>query len=278
MACPLCPKGSLPASYADVNYKPQGRDQKLVISQNERASEKHTHSISCYVSGDPKWKTAIIVCHDVFGKDMGKHKALCDALAAGGHYVICPDFFEGGSIEPYYKSKEVPAGLEWLRRFNWQHCSNILEHVYLHLEENGIKKVGAIGFCWGCWVVAKMTQDHAKCQAGVWAHPSVFVGKDLYEGETEHELAAAVKSPTLIMPSKQEPDFYRNGELVKIIQANGVAAENVDFSDMLHGWVTRGAGWLGTYYQGTTDVKATIGVQRAINISLGFYAKHFGQY
>ena len=78
-------------------------------------------------------------------------------------------------------------------------------------KEKGITKTGSIGFCWGSWVVAKMTQNRENCQAGVWAHPSVFVAKDLYEGETEQELTERVKAATLVMPSKQEPDFYRNG-------------------------------------------------------------------
>merc|ERR1712186_99101 len=54
-------------------------------------------------------------------------------------------------------------------------------------------------------------------------HPSVQVGKELYEGETEHELTEAVRSPTLILPSPQEPTFYRNGELARIMEGNGVA-------------------------------------------------------
>merc|ERR1711924_259152 len=55
------------------------------------------------------------------------------------------------------------------------------------------------GFCWGSWVVAKMTQNRENCQAGVWAHPSVFVAKDLYEGETEQELTERVKAATPVM-------------------------------------------------------------------------------
>ena len=262
MACQLCPKGSLPASYGDKHYTAKGKEVKLGDQ-------------CAYVVGDSKWKSAVIVCHDVFGPNKGTHHQLCDALAAGGHYVIMPDFFNGGSIEPYYASKQVPKGVEWLKEFDWKHCSTVLDAVHAHLKDEGIERTGSIGFCWGSWVVAKLTQDASKCQAGVWAHPSVFVGKDLYEGETEQELTAAVKAPTLVMPSKQEPDFYKNGELTKIAEANGVPWETIDFKDQMHGWVIRGSGWLGSYYENdTTDVRAIIGVQRAVNAALGFYAKH----
>jgi len=260
--CGLCPKGALPAMYADEHYAPKGEEVTL-------------GDHSAYVVGDAKWGSAVIVCHDVFGPSKGTHHQLCDALADGGHYVILPDFFKGGSIEPYYASNTVPKGLEWLKQFNWAHCSKVLDSVHAHLQEKGIDKIGSIGFCWGAWVVAKMCQNPARCQAGVWAHPSVFVGKDLYEGETEQELCAAVRAPTLVMPSKQEPDFYRNGDLAKIAEKNGVAWDLVDFPKQNHGWVIRGSGWLGSYYErGTTDAKAIIGVKRAVNATLGFYAKH----
>merc|ERR1712193_255445 len=222
MAFQLCPKGSLPASYGDKHYTAKGKEVKLGDQ-------------CAYVVGDSKFKSAVIVCHDVFG----------------------------------------PKGVEWLKEFDWKHCSTVLDAVHAHLKDEGIERTGSIGFCWGSWVVAKLTQDASKCQAGVWAHPSVFVGKDLYEGETEQELTAAVKAPTLVMPSKQEPDFYKNGELTKIAEANGVPWETIDFKDQMHGWVIRGSGWLGSYYENdTTDVRAIIGVQRAVNAALGFYAKH----
>lgn len=39
--------------------------------------------------------------------------------------------------------------------------------------------------------------------------------------------------------------------------------------------MTRSAGWLGKYYEaGSDQIKAAVGVQRAVNASLGFYAKH----
>jgi len=264
MSCPLCPKGSLPASYGESeHYKVKGSEEDLAPG------------VSCYISGDPKWGSAVIVCHDVFGPNKGKHHQFADAIANGGHYVVMPDFFQGGSIEPYYASNTVPQGLEWLKQFNWKHCSGILEKVHEHLREKGIERIGSVGFCWGAWVVAKLCQKKEFCQSGVWAHPSCCVAKELYEGETEQELADAVRAPTLILPSKQEPEFYKNGELVGIMEKNSIAAEAIHFSDMRHGWVTRGAGWLGEYYQSdTTEVNAIIGVQRAVNLTLGFYAKH----
>ena len=68
-------------------------------------------------------------------KPKGTHHQFADAIAAGGHYVVMPDFFQGGSIEPYYASNTVPEGVEWLKKFNWKHCSGILDKVYDHITE-----------------------------------------------------------------------------------------------------------------------------------------------
>lgn len=260
----VCPDGSLPLAYNAPEYVAKGKEFTL-------------GGAKIYASGDPQWKSSVVVMHDVFGPERRDHKALCDALAAGGHYVVMPDFFEGGSIEPFYKAKQIPEGKQWLKKFNWAHCSPILEDVYAHLREKGVERTGSIGFCWGAWAVAKACQDPSKMQAGVWCHPSVQVGKELYEGETEHELTDAVRSPTLICPSPQEKEFYRNGELARIMDKNGVANDMVYFHDQSHGWVVRAAGFLGKSWEdngGERDLNSIVGVQRAVNLALGFYAKH----
>jgi len=260
----VCPEGALPASFNETAYVPKGKELSI-------------GGAKVYTTGDPRWKSSIIVMHDVFGANGGDHKALCDGLAAGGHYVVMPDFFEGGSIEPYYKANKVPEGKTWLKKFGWAHCSPILDQVHEHLRENGVDRTGSIGFCWGAWAVAKACQEPSKVQAGVWCHPSCQVGKELYEGETEHELADAVRAATLILPSPQEPKLYSNGELSKIMDRNGVANDMVYFKDQTHGWVVRAAGFLGRSWEecgGQKDANSIIGVQRAVNLALGWYAKH----
>merc|ERR1711976_99271 len=99
----------------------------------------------------------------------------------------------------------------------------------------------------------------------------------LYEGETEHELTAALQSPTLILPSPQDPEFYRNGELAVIMNENDVPNDMVYFDDQVHGWVVRAAGFLGRSWEacgGEADVHAAVGMNRAVSLALGWYAKH----
>mmetsp|Transcript_8589 Transcript_8589/g.22157 ORF Transcript_8589/g.22157 Transcript_8589/m.22157 type:complete len:267 (-) Transcript_8589:112-912(-) len=263
MACPVCPQGALPATFEN-EYQGKGEFHKM-------------GGTDVYIVGDPKWESAIVLMHDVFGAHRGNTKAICDALARGGYYVVMPDFFEHGSIEPFYKSGEIEGGKKWLAKFDWAHCSAILKAVYAHLKEKGIKRTGSVGFCWGAWTVAKACMDPSTMQAGVWFHPSLQVDVVLFQGKTEHELTADVRSPTLICPSSQEAEFYRNGELKEIMNKNGVANDMVYFKEEKHGWMVRGSGPLGTPWEevdGVKNLRSIIDVQRGVDLTLGFYAKH----
>jgi len=234
---------------------------------------------SCYRVGH-NWGTAVVVMHDVFGPDSGGHKQICDRLADGGHYVVMPDFFEGGSVEPYYKAGRVPDGKKWLSKFGWnQHCGPIMEGVYEHLYKDiKVDRCGSIGFCWGAWAVAKTCQDPQKMHAGVWAHPSCQVGHELYGEGDEFELASLVQSPTLILPTPQDEAMYLDGSLTRRMHANCITTDCIYFpAPVTHGFFVRAAGFLGKSWEdcgGQRDMAEYVAVNRGINLSLGWFAKH----
>jgi len=250
---------------ADSEYVPQGKTITL-------------DGVACYTVGQ-NWGTAIVVMHDVFGPNSGGHKMLCDKLSSNGHYVIMPDFFNGWSIEPYYKADEVSEGKKELKKFGWEHCGPIMDAVYEHLyTDMKVKKCGSIGFCWGAWAVAKVCQDPSKMHAGVWAHPSCQVGHELYGEGDEKELASFVKSPTLMLPTPQDDLLYVDGTLTNIMNANGVETDMVFFgAPVTHGFMVRAAGFLGKSWEdcgGQFDQEEFVAAQRGINLALGWYAKH----
>jgi len=263
---PSCCPGALPAlPMDDASYTPQGKTIKL-------------GGTDCYSVGQ-NWGTAIVVMHDVFGPNSGGHKQVCDKLAEGGHYVIMPDFFETGSIEPYYKAQKVSEGKAWLKKYGWGHCGPIMGAVYEHIYGDlKVKKCGSIGFCWGAWAVARACQDPSKMHAGVWAHPSCQVGHELYGEADEKFLASTVKSPTLVLPTLQEKEMYKDSTLTKIMNANGVETDTVYFPPPItHGFFVRAAGFLGKSWVdcgGQYDQHEFVGAQRGINLALGWYAKH----
>jgi len=233
-----------------------------------------------YTTGDPSWESAIIIFHDVHGPHGGDHKAICDILASMGFYVVMPDFFKGGSIKPWQDADNEAGGIEWIKEFDWAHCGNILEGpggVYDHLDKMGIRRTGSIGFCWGCWVQVIACQKPEHIQAQVWCHPSLQAGRALFGTETEEELAALTKAPTLMLPSQVEPPRYSDGTLTGIMHENGVAADSILFADQVHGFVTRGAGSFGKSWdgnKGVRDLSSLHAVQRALNLALGWYSKY----
>lgn len=264
-AASCCP-GALPVLPAeDSKYQPRG--ETLLLGGS-----------NCYAVGQ-NWGTAVVVFHDVFGPDSGGHKMVCDRLADGGHYVIMPDFFEGGSVEPYYKANQVPDGKRWLKKFSWSHCGPIMEAVYEHLYADlKVGRCGSIGFCWGAWAVAKACQDSSKMHAGVWAHPSCQVGHELYGEGDERELASLVRSPTLIIPTPQERDMYKDGTLTGIMNNSGVVTDKVYMPPPItHGFFTRAAGFLGKSWEecgGQLNQDEFVAVNRGVNLTLGWFAKH----
>lgn len=273
-----CPAGALPKLDVDSNaYDPQGKVIQIHVPAISQA-------VDCYVIGDPKWQRGIVLFHDVFGPNSGHHRAICDRLAMAGYYVIMPDFYEGGSIEPYYIAQKVADGKQWLKKFDWpQWCGPIMDEVYKYLYDDlQLTKLGCIGFCWGAWLCARASHDKTKMHAAVWMHPSCQVGHELYGEGDERDLTDKIQSPTLIVKTPQDPDMYLpNGELLQILKKNGIPCDGLFFRQQTHGFMTRAAGFLGKSWEacgGKMDLSEHAAVNRGINVTLGWIAKYLDEY
>merc|ERR1711879_936922 len=92
------------------------------------------------------------------------------------------------------------------------------------------------------------------------------------------ELSSLVKSPTLIIPTPQDGTMYSDGTLTQIMQNNGVETDCVYMAPPItHGFFVRAAGFLGKSWEecgGQLDLAESVAVNRGINMSLGWYAKH----
>ncbi|KAL8242813.1 hypothetical protein R6Q59_013115 [Mikania micrantha] len=99
------------------------------------------------------------------------------------------------------------------------------------LQEKGISKIGAAGFCWGAKVVVELAKD-ADIQVAALLHPT-FVTLDDIKG---------VKVPVAILGA--EFDKISPPELVKQFEAALQAKPEVDhfvkiFTGVSHGWTVR---------------------------------------
>jgi dienelactone hydrolase len=114
---------------------------------------------------------------------------------------------------------------------------------------------GAIGTCWGTYVVIRMSED-VDVKAGISMHLSHPNVAGLL-GESEEDLLKAVKSNQFFMPSVRDSNSTKMGGLGKEILGDAL--------DMNHGWTVRGD--LG-------DPIVERDVRKAFNLALAFFGKY----
>jgi len=227
-----CPSGSLPALTEDTSRALNGTVEKL-------------GDLTVYISRPTKAKNngaGVIVLYDVHGFSGGRIKGVCDSFAEAGFLTVMPDVYGGTNITEQggFGSE---TGNAFLTGVNWAALRPQLDACARYCEKNGAEVVGAAGFCWGAWAVFKYAAT-GEIAAGVSCHPSLRVG-NLFHGETEAGVAAAVLCPQLLLPAANDPaeHYGEDGSVVAAVRAAhgaGLACETHTFADMQHGWVPRG--------------------------------------
>lgn len=235
--------------------------------------------VEFYGTGNRESATAVIIIPDVFGWNAGRTRNIADYLAQIHGYCVVPKVlqpaFEGGTDgdalpENFDFATRMAEVGPWVKALEWD--GNLRARVMSmlkHTIDGGAKKIGILGFCWGGWVCAKVLADPEmppEMSCAVSAHPSVINLEERHEGNLL-ELASKIKKPFLLMPAQNDPDGYRPGgdfyEALKAVQPN---SEIVDFPDMKHGWVPR---------SDLTDAAVKRDVERAVNLTVEYFAKHF---
>ncbi|KAD2394105.1 hypothetical protein E3N88_41082 [Mikania micrantha] len=172
----------------------------VTSSGGESGDIKQIASLKSYVSGNLDSKLAVLLISDVYGYEAPKLRKIADKLAYAGYYV-------------------VKLAVEFAKP------------VIHALQEKGISKIGAAGFCWGAKVVVELAKD-ADIQVAALLHPT-FVTLDDIKG---------VKVPVAILGA--EFDKISPPELVKQFEAALQAKPEVDhfvkiFTGVSHGWTVR---------------------------------------
>jgi carboxymethylenebutenolidase len=220
-----------------------------------------------YVSGNPDSSAALLVAYDIFGfQGQSRIRQVCDKLAAAGFYVVMPDFYRGEQItwEQFLAKVDIFA---FIKRWKWEEhckkdCFNALDHI---AGLPNIKKVGAVGFCWGGWIAAKVA--HAgQISAGYIPHPSVHVERAF--GGDDTALVSESKCPLMFdTAGDDQPNLKAGGAAFEALKATAAGAGSVtrDFPDMQHGWTTRGD---------ITNPAVAAGVEKALSGGIEFLQKH----
>lgn len=103
-------------------------------------------------------KAAIIVIPEIFGVNQGI-KAKCDGWADKGYLAVAPDIFwrfaPGEELDPDVKT-EFDKAIENMGKFSGDDCIRDVEAlIHWIRRENGVEKVGLVGFCLGGHIAYK---------------------------------------------------------------------------------------------------------------------------
>ena len=249
-----CPAGSHPELILD-----ESRQESLAGKVVTLSSGLVTYQVP---APDADCKKAIVLIYDVHGFSGGRIKGVCDAIAAQGFHVVMPDFYgesagindKGGFSSPegawcllwrLHRASVLTcscfcSGVAWLKTYDWTRLEKNLKEVQTEvLEPKGITSVGAVGFCWGAYVVFKMSAA-GMIRAGASCHPSLQIGPYLFEDPIADQ-AAAAKCPMLLCPAKNDPKEVQEGGVVQTsLTERDIACKVRAFPDMQHGFVPRG--------------------------------------
>jgi dienelactone hydrolase len=166
-------------------------------------------SIEAYVA-EPKGNTihkdtAILYLPDVIGIWQNS-KLMADQFAANGYYTIILDLFNGDPI-----LLNQPAGfdfMKWLTKgtsgdnpHTYEAVDPIVEKGIAYLKEQGFKKIGSVGYCFGAKYTVRFLAKGKGIDVGFLAHPS-FVDEDELKA-IEGPLSIAAAETDQIFPAEK---------------------------------------------------------------------------
>ena len=150
--------------------------------------------------------TAILFLTDVLGHRFENAQLLADQYAANGYLTYMPDLFFGDAI-PLNRPKDFDIQ-KWLKGAAGggegeghmvERTEPVVKDFLKFIQGEGIKKIGAVGYCFGAKYVVRGMAKGGGIDVGYIAHPS-FVDADELKAITGGlSIAAAGEFPTLLV-------------------------------------------------------------------------------
>jgi dienelactone hydrolase len=247
---PCCPPGSWEGPL-DVKGPSPAKGDKIKLGED----------LTVYYTAPPSGvssKLGVVVFHDVWGH-LPRTLSICDVIAEqGGFHVVAPDCFRGKTKD------DVDDVLAWLKSHPYEdNIANDIDLCLEHLQSKGVEQFGAMGFCWGGWVIAKSSSVGVPWKVGVSPHPSTAIEKRVF-GRDEEAMLDRVSMPFLVLPGGNDPDNLKPGHpQVQKLESKG--GKSILFENMVHGWTTR---------SDLTDPTIKAAVEKALVLSLEFLKEH----
>ncbi|KAL5610427.1 hypothetical protein FOBRF1_006544 [Fusarium oxysporum] len=201
-------------------------------------SIKIDNNIDAYIAIAPEGKAhkgiGILYLSDVFGI-WNNSKLMADQFAANGYTTIIPDLFNGDVLPD-----PVPEGFDimgWIYKGangNNPHTPAQVDPIVIKaieaLKEQGIIKIGAVGYCFGAKYVARNYKEGI--DVGYVGHPSLISEDEL--AAIAGPLSIAAAQADNIFPAKLRHRFE------EILIETGKPFQINLFSGVEHGFAVRG--------------------------------------
>ncbi|OLL26658.1 putative AIM2 family protein [Neolecta irregularis DAH-3] len=165
-----------------------------VVGSNYQTKGTHltADNVTYYSVGKKNSETALICFYDIFGLQIPTLQGADILSAALGCRVIMPDFFKGNAWPlSNFPPSDQGEFKKWLEPFYYPGIQSIISQFVDMARNDGAKKIGAYGFCWGGKMVVKTGKTFA---AIALCHPAFITGED----------AAGVEVPLALFPSDNE--------------------------------------------------------------------------
>merc|ERR1712159_385238 len=149
-------------------------------------------------------------------------------------FVVLPDFYRDGK----FQDPSQPGTVEFIKEESqWSELKVDFEGKVLPFaKEKGGVSFGAIGTCWGSYMVIRESA-YPEVKAGVSMHPSHTAISSIL-GENEEDILRNITCNQLFMPAGNDPPEVKPGGLGCTVL--GEKLNIIEFPDMSHGWTTRG--------------------------------------
>ncbi|KAJ5503899.1 Dienelactone hydrolase [Penicillium fimorum] len=194
---------------------------------------KNINGVDTYIVYPKDNKTpekAILFVTDIFGI-FTNAQILADEYANNGYLTIIPDLFRGDKISPSDMDTgkaDLPA---WFPNHQPANIEPVIESTLKYIRETlGVKKVGAVGYCFGGKYVCRFLKP-GQIDVGYTAHPSFVT----------HEELGAIKGPLSIAAAEVDSIFttqLRHESEETLIKAGQPWQINL-FSGVSHGFGVR---------------------------------------
>ncbi|KAL3695842.1 hypothetical protein R1sor_009918 [Riccia sorocarpa] len=201
-----------------------------------RGVEEKWDDLDVYVTGSPNSSSAVVFICDIYGWEVPQTRHLADKLAASGHFVVLADYLD----KDYFFSPnpdDIYDGLPaWLEKHSKPRAIERASRVIKTLRGKGVKRIGAMGNCWGAKITIGLLFGDKGVDAAVMNHPSFLTVDEV----------KAVKVPLAIHAARIDnvttPEMAEEyGEILSKSPENEVRTKSYVriFDGADHGWTTR---------------------------------------